>query len=285
MQPEHLIYEVIDNWARITLNRPDRHNALSVDLLEELAAVLWEIDEDRDVHAVLLRGAGESFSSGYDLTRQKSQRPRFREEASSFRGIRSMDDDIWQMERSQRAMMTIFDMHKPVIAQVHGNCIAGGLDLAMTCDLVIAANDATIGFPPVRKMGTPPQNFWLAHVSIQWAKRILLSGDVLSGEDAAKIGLVLKAVPAEQLQEECESLVGRIALADPDILAANKRSINLSAELMGTRTMQRLAAELDARGHRAKGPADFSKDMAEKGLKEALRIRDEGYGDGRVRVD
>lgn len=283
MELENLQYEQVRGWARITLNRPERHNPLSYRLLQELASVLWEADEDRDIHAVLIRGAGESFSSGYDLSPPKTKPARLRPGASSFRGARTMDDDIWRLERSQQAMMTIFDMHKPVVAQVHGNCIAGGLDLALTCDLVIASDDAVIGFPPVRKMGTPPMNFWLAHIPVQWAKRLLLTGDVLSGADAADIGLVFKSVPSGELEAECESLMDRMSLIDADILAANKRSLNLSMELMGMRTMQRLAAELDARGHRAAAAEEFGRDMRELGLKQALAKRDVGFGDGRIR--
>lgn len=284
MKLENIHYELVRGWARVTLNQPDKHNALSAGLMEELTAVLWEADEDREVHAVLIRGAGPSFSSGYDLTPVRRKPSRIREGAESFRGYRSMDDDIWRLEKTQRMMMTVFDMHKPVVAQVHGNCIAGGLDLAMTCDLVIAADDAVIGFPPVRKMGTPPMNFWIAHVPVQWAKRLLLTGDTISGADAAEIGLVQSSVPLAELEAECESLMDRIALIDADILAANKRSINLSLELSGIRTMQRLAAELDARGHRAEAAQEFGKEMREVGLKEALRRRDTGFGDGKVKL-
>lgn len=284
MKLEHIQYELVRGWARITLNRPERHNALSYELLKELAAALWEADEDREIHAVLIRGAGESFSSGYDLMPARTKPDRLREGAASFRGARTLDDDIWRLERSQQAVMTIFDMHKPVVAQVHGNCIAGGLDLALTCDLVIAADDAVLGFPPVRKMGTPPMNFWLAHVPVQWAKRFLLTGDVISGADAAKIGLVLESVPKAELEDECGALMDRISLIDADILTANKRSINLSLELMGMRTMQRLAAELDGRGHRAAAVEEWGKDVRDHGLKEALRRRDVGFGDGRIRV-
>jgi enoyl-CoA hydratase len=284
MTLNHIQYELIGSWARITLNEPDKHNALSIHLLRELASALWEADEDREVHAVLIRGAGPSFSSGYDLTPARKKREPIRGEASKFRGYRSMDDDIWRMEQSQRELMTIFDMHKPVVAQVHGNCIAGGLDLALLCDMVIAADDAVLGFPPVRKMGTPPQNMWLYHIPVQWAKRLILTGDTMSGADAAKIGLVLESWPADQLESACEALMNRISLIDPDILTANKRSLNLGLELMGARTLQRLALELDARGHRSEACGEWGKQMAELGLKEALRLRDAGFGDGKVRV-
>jgi enoyl-CoA hydratase len=279
---KYVIYELVGGWARVTLNRPEKRNALSAALLDELASVLWEADEDREVHAVLLRGAGPSFCSGYDLGRDRREDLRIREGASKFRGISSTDDDIWQIERNQRAMMTIFDMHKPVVAQVHGYCLAGGIDLAMLCDLVIAADDARIGFPPARSMGTLPVNMWLWHIPVQWAKRLLLTGDSLSGADAAKLGLVLESYPADELDEACARLMDRLALLDADILAANKRSVNLSMELMGARTMQRLAAELDGRAHMARPARGFVDDVREVGLKEASRRRDEPFGDDRI---
>lgn len=281
---EHIEYELIRGWARITLNQPTKHNALSQALLRELSATLWEADEDRDVHAVLIRGAGLSFSSGYDLTPVRKKDGRIRPDASNFRGYRTMDDDIWRMETTQRLLMTVFDLHKPVVAQVHGNCIAGGLDLALLCDLVVAADDAVMGFPPVRNMGTPPQNMWLWNIPVQWAKRLLLTGDLLSGADAAKIGLVLESWPADELEAASEALMDRIALIDADVLAVNKRSLNLAMELMGARTLQRLAAELDARGHRAASSAEFGRTMGEHGLKEAISRRDANFGDGRVEV-
>jgi enoyl-CoA hydratase len=280
-----VIYELVGRWARITLNRPDKHNALSATLLDELASVLWEADEDREVHAVLLRGAGPSFCSGYDLGRDRRTQRRVRDSANKFRGITSADDDIWQIERNQRAMLSIFDMHKPVVAQVHGNCLAGGIDLMMLCDLVIAAEDARIAFPPARSMGTLPINMWLWHIPAQWAKRLLFTGDSLSGADAACIGLVLDAVPAAELDAECERLMDRLSLVDADILAANKRSVNLAMELMGARTMQRLAAELDGRAHLARSARGFVEVVREAGLKEASRRRDEPFGhDDRVVV-
>jgi enoyl-CoA hydratase/carnithine racemase len=274
-----VVYEVERGRARVTLNRPEKLNALSFELLTELHEALWEADDDRDVHAVVLRGAGRSFSAGYDLTAPPGAHdPR-------HRGSRTIDDDAWQLERAQRLRMALFDMHKPVIAQVHGHCLAGGTDLALLCDMVIAAEDAVFGFPPARDLGALPNNMWLYHVGPQWAKRLLLTGDTLTGAEAAKIGLVLKAVPAELLSAEVEGLADRLALIDPDLLSANKRIVNVGLELMGARTLQRLAAENDARAHLAESARQFRLTAREKGLKAALRERDEKFGDGRARVE
>jgi enoyl-CoA hydratase/carnithine racemase len=274
-----ILYEVERGRARITLNRPEKLNALSFELLTELHEALWEADDDREVHAVVLRGAGRSFSAGYDLTAPPGAHD------ARHRASRTIDDDAWQLERAQRLRMTLFDMHKPVIAQVHGHCLAGGTDVALLCDMVIAAEDAVFGFPPARDLGALPNNMWLYHVGPQWAKRLLLTGDTLTGAEAAKIGLVLKAVPAELLSAEVEGLADRLALIDADLLSANKRIVNVGLELMGARTLQRLAAENDARAHLAESARQFRLTAREKGLKAALRERDEKFGDGRARVE
>jgi len=278
-----ILYEVERGRARITLNRPEKRNALSFALLSELSEALWDADADREVHAVILRGAGTCFSAGYDLTETAPRAGK--RGGASYRGGRSIDDDIWQLERSQRLRMAVFDMHKPVLAQVHGHCLAGGTDVALLCDMVIAADDARFGFPPARDLGALPNNMWLYNVGPQWAKRLTLTGDTITGVEAAQIGLVMKSVPPDLLEAEVEGLADRLALVDADLLAANKRIINLGLELMGARTLQRLAAENDARGHLAASARGFMKTAAEKGLKTALNERDAKFGDGRARVN
>jgi enoyl-CoA hydratase len=175
-------------------------------------------------------------------------------------------------------------MHKPSIAQVHGSCLAGGTDLALACDIVIAADDAQIGFPAARSMGALPNNLWMYHCGPQWAKRLQLTGDLVTGADAEKIGLVMKAVPADVLEDEVEGLADRFSLIDPDLLAANKRITNLALELMGAQTLQKLAGENDARAHRSQAVRNYGRSVKEHGLKETLRKRDEPFGEGFVRV-
>jgi len=195
-----------------------------------------------------------------------------------------VDDDIWQLERAQRYRMALFDMHKPTIAQVHGFCLAGGTDIALLCDMVIAADDATIGFPPARDLGALPNNMWLYNVGPQWAKRLTLTGDTVTGREAQDIGLVLKSVPADLLEQEVEGLASRMAKIDPDLLSANKRIINMGLELMGARTLQRMAAENDVRGHNTRAAREYGESVRERGLKATLRARDAKFGDGRARV-
>ncbi|MEE9517138.1 MAG: crotonase/enoyl-CoA hydratase family protein [Candidatus Adiutricales bacterium] len=283
---ENIIYEVENGRARITLNRPEKLNALTLELQEELNEALWEADNNNDVHCVILKGAGRAFSAGYDLTGAggKVSVSRIESEENDYRKSMSPDDDAWRLERAQRYRMALFDMHKPSIAQVHGYCLAGGTDVALLCDMIIAADDAVFAFPPARDLGALPNNMWVYNVGPQWAKRLTLTGDSITGAEAAEIGLVLKSVPPDLLEQEVEQLADRLALIDPDLLTVNKRIINLALELMGARTLQRLAAENDVRGHNTRGAAGFRKSMMEKGLKETLRDRDAKFGDGRARV-
>lgn len=271
-------YEVEEGRARITLARPEKHNAMTGRLLEELEHALWEADADLAVHCVIVRGEGRSFCAGYDLT------PADGGGTEGHRTGRTHDDDIWMMERNNRRLRTLWELHKPTIAQVHGNCLAGGTDLAMACDLVIAADDARIGFPAARTMGALPNNLWVYNCGPQWAKRLQLTGDSITGADAARIGLVLKSVPADVLADEVEGLADRLALIDPDLLAANKRITNLAMELMGAQVLQRLAVENDARAHRAPAARQEFQDIRTQGLREVLRRRDEPFGAGFARV-
>jgi enoyl-CoA hydratase len=286
---KELLFDVSGGVARITLNRPEKRNAMSPQLLDELCLAFMEADDLTSVNVIIVKGAGKDFCSGYDLAgayagraaeaAQEGERV-YRSSAQTF------DDDCWGLERNLDRLLTIVDIHKPVIAQVHGNCLAGGADLAMLCDIVIAADDARIGYPATRANGTPPINMWFYHLGPQWAKRMLLTGDSVSGYDAARIGLVLDSVRAEELEAEVEALAGKMALIDSDLLAVNKRALNLAFELAGGRTLQRLTTELDVRGHLAQGPrrAKFKKDIAARGLKDALKERDAPFGDGRVRI-
>lgn len=283
---ENIEYRVERGHARITLNRPEKRNALSFALQEELNEALWMSDDNPEVHGIVLCGAGKDFCSGYDLSGyEKAPSEGEAQETEKRRGRRTFDDDAWHLERAQRLRMAIFDMHKPVVAQVHGHCLAGGTDIALLCDMVIAADDAVFGFPPARDLGALPNQMWLYNVGPQWAKRLTMTGDTVTGAEAAQIGLALKAVPADLLEQEVEGLMDRFALIDVDLLAANKRIINVGLELMGARTLQRLACENDARGHLAQSAVEFRRFAMEGGLKSAFVDRDQKFGDGRARVD
>jgi enoyl-CoA hydratase len=253
---------------------------------KELNEALIEADALADVNVIVLAGAGRDFCAGYDLNVYAGN-PAIN--AAEYRTHNStMEDDCWSTENTARPTLQIFDIHKPVIAKVHGNCMAGGTDLALMCDMVLAAEDARIGFPATRANGTPPTNMWFYHVGPQWAKRMMMTGDSLLGRDAARIGLVLDAYPADKLDAAVNELARRVSLIDNELLAAHKRVINTAMELSGARTLQRMAAELDARAHLSQGPRrkQFRADITGPGgLKLALKNRDEPFGDSVIQMN
>lgn len=286
---ECVSFEVKENVARITLNRPEKRNALSALTLRELHQAFLEADDRQDVNVILISGAGKDFCAGYDLgdsyagTADNStdyDTRLYRTRAATI------DDDIWNLERQQDLTSIMLDLHKPIIAKIQGNCLAGGTDLAFSCDIVLAADNAKIGFPAARANGTPPTNLWYYHCGPQWAKRMLFTGDTISGVDAARIGLVLESYPAEEIEAQANEMVRRIGSVDAEILSTHKRIVNMQMELAGAKASLRYAAELDARAHLSQGPrrSQFKLDMAEMGLKEALANRDAPFGNGRVEL-
>lgn len=283
---DNLTFEVKDKIAYITLNRPHKRNALSPDLIREIHQAMLEADDLKEVHVIVLQGAGDDFCAGYDLgfgynpDNQYDASGLYRSRMSTF------DDDIWTMTRKMGQTWIIADIHKPVIAKVQGRALAGGAELALICDMVIAADDALIGHPGTRGLGSPPINYWFYHVGPQWAKRLLLTGDSITGKDAARIGLVLDAVPSAELDAEVEALAKRIALIDPEIAATQKRAVNLAMDLAGARTFQKLAIEQDARAHLSQGPGrqTWRDNVKEHGVRKAIKLRDAEYGPDPVRL-
>jgi len=162
--------------------------------------------------------------------------------------------------------------------------LAGGAEMALACDLVIMGDHALIGHPGVRGLGSPPINFWFYHVGPQWAKRLLLTGDRLTGKDAARLGMAMDSYPEAELDEEVHKLAKRIALIDPEIAATQKRVVNMAMELAGARTLQKLSTDMDARAHLSKGPGKTSwkENVAAHGVRKAIKLRDAAYADGDV---
>ena len=266
-------YEASGGIARVTLNRPEKLNALSPQLQAELIECLTNADEDPDIRVITLRGAGRAFCAGYDITPPQTDEDR--EITKARRGnIRS---DMQRLQKTARLMTSIFDLSKPVIAGIHGHVIAGGTDLALHCDIVIAADDANIGFPPVRSMGTPPTHMWTYMVGPQWAKWFMLTGETVSGKEASDMGLVLKSVPAEGLDAAVEDLANKMAKIPWEMLAANKSIVNKALDLMGRNMMQVIAAETDAVSHQAPIVKEFNEISSEQGLKAALEWRDRPF--------
>jgi enoyl-CoA hydratase/carnithine racemase len=261
-----LLYEEIGRVARLTLNRPEKLNALSVDLHTELLQAAKQAEADPRIHAVVIRGAGRAFCAGYDITPTAE-----RQATQETRTIRS---DISRLEETVGRWQTLWNLRIPTIAQVHGYCVAGGTDLALHCDMIVVAEDARIGFTPVRAMGTPPTHMWLYSIGPQWAKRLLLTGDLIDGKTALAIGWAIEAVPAATLDDAALKLATRISHIGKDLLTANKYIVNKGLELMGRSLLQQIALEHDAMAHLAPEALAFNRIAQEQGLKAALEWRD-----------
>jgi len=283
---EFIKFEVKEKVAYITLNRPDKRNALSPELIREIHQAMLEADDLKEVSVIVLQGAGDDFCAGYDLGYGYSPNNQYDATGAYRSRMGSYDDDVWTMTRKMGQNWIIADVHKTVIAKVQGRALAGGAELALICDIIIAADDALIGHPGTRGLGSPPINYWFYHVGPQWAKRLLLTGDSITGKDAARIGLVLDSVPPAELDAEVEKLAKRIALIDPEIAAAQKRAVNLAMELAGSLTFQKLAIEQDARSHLSQGPgrATWRANVKEHGVRTAIKMRDAEYGPDPVRL-
>jgi enoyl-CoA hydratase len=273
MAYQYILSEKRDRVQRITLNRPEKLNALSTELQNELIDALLTGETDDEVRVLVLKGAGRAFSSGYDIT------PR-REEAA-HRHVQTVREDIYRLLQTANRWQVLGNISKPVIAQVHGYCLAGGTDLALSCDFVICARDATFGFPPVRSMGSPPTHMWTYLVGPQWAKYALMTGNPIDGDLAEHIGLALKSVPQEKLEAEVNELATTLAKIPWDLLAVNKGIVNKALDAMGRPLLQRLAAENDAIGHLAPIVAEFNQMARERGLKAVLDWRDGPFHDYR----
>jgi len=268
-----LLVEQIDRVLRITINRPERRNALNRAVQADLIDAVEGAAADSSVHAVIIRGAGKAFCAGYDVSSSSEAGHAAATEVSlPRRAVETVN--------MARGWSRIWNAPIAVIAQVHGACLAGGTDLALHCDLVIAAEDAVIGFPALRMGGTPPTNMWLYHVGAQWAKRLLFTGDTFTGRMAEKIGFALEAVPADQLDDHGLTLATRVAAMGRDIVAINKHVLNRGVDLMGRALLQDMAAPMDSIANMAPEMAAFQARAAEIGLSAAFKERDAPFADG-----
>ena len=265
-----LTYEEIGRVRRVTLDRPEHHNPLTPRCIREILAAVDDAGTDAAASVVVIRSTGRSFSSGYGFIAEDT-------DPGDFPVHAAIEDDVSAMLALATNWSGVWDCPIPVIAQVQGNCLAGGTDLALHCDLVVAAEDARIGFPPVRSMGVPPTNMWLYHVGPQWTKRLLFTGDTLTGVEAKEVGLVVSTAPAGSLDEVVLELAQRIALIGRDLLVANKRVVNMGVDLMGRSQLQRFAAINDAIGHRAPAALAFNERIGEVGLRQAVKERDAAF--------
>ncbi len=271
MAYQDLLYEKTAKIARIILNRPHRLNAISAGLPDELEQAVAEANGDPQVRVIVLKGAGRAFCAGFDLS------PGF------FTGppLEGWDPtlDFAMTTRFAAKFMSLWYSRKPTIAQVHGWCVAGGTDMVLCSDIIIAAEDAQIGYAPARVWGSPLTAMWAYRLSAEWAKRLLLTGDPVDGRTAERIGLIYKAVPAERLEEEVESLAQRMALIPVSQLAAMKLLVNQAYENMGLRTTQLLGSILDGLMRHTPDGLAWRRLIDEKGIRAAIDARDGPFGD------
>jgi len=304
-----ITYEVADRVARITLDRPERGNGITRRLLTELERCVEQADLDPAVHVILLAGAGRGFCGGYDLVESAEGQGRLGEEELSppegearltghgppppgsplDPAVMAANHDpngTWDpmvdhpmMSRNVRAFMSLFHCGKPVVCRVHGFCVAGGTDMALCSDLLVIAADAKIGYPPARVWGSPTTSMWAYRLGAQRAKRLLFTGDCLSGAEAHEWGLAIEAPAPERLDERTEILLGRIARMPVNQLRMMKLLVNQTLHAQGLHATQLLGTVFDGIArHTAEGYA-FQQRAAQAGFREAVRERDEPFGD------
>src|SRR5215207_4123662 len=224
---------------RITLNRPEKRNALNATLRREILTATREADRDDSVRVTVIRGAGTSFSAGYDL----SGDPAAQGEPLDY----NADGEGSYMRGVTNGWMSIWDLAKPVIAQVHSYCLAGGSELATGCDLVYVAEDAKIGYPAVR-FGVPDMQFHAWFLGMRAAMEMMVTGDSISGLEAVRLGWANRAFPEAELDDAVIAVAERIALLPPDIVQLNKRTVHRAMDIMGLRSAIRSGTELCALG-------------------------------------
>jgi enoyl-CoA hydratase len=290
-------YEVVDRVARITLDRPERGNGITRRLVSELATCVERADLDPAVRVLLLAGNGPGFCGGYDLVDSAEGMGRGEDIDAQAAPLGSPLDpavmaanhdparpwdamvDYAMMSRNVAGFMSLFHCGKPVVCRVHGFCVAGGTDMALCSDLLVIAEDAKIGYPPARVWGSPTTALWAHRVGAQRAKRLLFTGDSLSGREALEWGLAIEAPPADQLVERTEILLERIAQMPLEQLMMMKLLVNQTLYAQGLHAAQVLGTVFDGIArHTAQGYA-FQQRAAEAGFREVVRERDEPFGD------
>ncbi len=268
-------FVVVDDPAegvrRITLNRPEKRNALGNRLRGELLSALRAGDADAAVRVMVVRGAGTCFSAGYDLQQDPTEPLPFHTAPA---------DGQWPRHVTE-SWMAIWDLATPVIAQVHGWCLAGGSELATGCDLVYVSDDARIGYPAVR-FGVPDMQFHAWFLGPRRAMEMMLTGDAVTGEEAVALGWANRVFPADELEDEVLAVARRIALVPPDIAALNKRTVHRAMEVMGLRAAIRTGTEMCTLATHQKGFASFLEEVRRDGLTTALQHRDEPFDDYRT---
>ncbi len=260
---DFIIYEKKDCFASIALNRPKKLNALNDQMLTEVREALLDADADEQIRVVILKGNGRAFSAGFDVSADQTPKVTPADWNGHF-------SNAW------KTFMTIWDMEKPVIAQVQGHCLGGGFDLTMACDLTIAAENAQFGEPEVLFAGTCMFLLlpWLTTMKL--CKQILLTGEPISAERALELGLINQMVPLESLEQAVLNLAKKLARLPLGTPNQNKRLINRAYELMNVREALTLSRDHAVHVLLSKdGEAlEFDRIVEQEGLKAALRWRE-----------
>ncbi|HWT94083.1 MAG TPA: crotonase/enoyl-CoA hydratase family protein [Solirubrobacteraceae bacterium] len=267
---ETVLYETRDHRAYLTLNRPERLNAITGEMARDIAAAVAHANDDDAVRVIVVQGAGRAFSAGYDLKLYaeggaEHQGPVW-DPIRDFRMMRANTDSFFSLWRSL----------KPTIAKVHGHAVAGGSDIALSCDLVVMAEDARIGYMPARVWGCPTTAMWVYRIGAERAKRMLLTGDTIDGVQARDWGLVIDAVPADELDDAVERLAGRMASVPVNQLAMQKLMINQALDNMGLQSTQTIATLFDGITRHSPEGRWFVDFAQEHGFDAAVRWRDRG---------
>ena len=291
-----LTYETEGRIARITLDRPERGNGITLEMPRELAACVERANLDPQVHVIALAGNGSGFCGGYDLVESAEglgteetgdaqapdgapTQPMTIAQNHDPAGQWDPVTDFQMMWRNLRGFMSLFHSEKPTVCKVHGYCVAGGTDMALCSDLLVIADNAKIGYPPARVWGVPTTALWAHRVGPARAKRLLLTGDSLTGTEAAEWGLATEAAPAAELNERFEALLERIARVPVNQLVMHKLLVNQALYAQGLHATQVLGTFFDGIARHTPEGFAFQQRAAEAGFKEAVRERDEPFGD------
>lgn len=290
-----LTYATTGRIARITLNRPARGNGITMDMPRELSACVEQANLDPTVHVIALSGNGSGFCGGYDLVdsaqsmQMENSDPACPSgspldpavQARNHQPGRSWDPtvDYAMMSRNVKGFMSLFHSEKPVVCKVHGFCVAGGTDMALCSDLLLIADDAKIGYPPARVWGAPTTSMWVYRIGLEKAKRLLFTGDCLSGAQAVEWGLAIESAPADQLDERCEILLERIARMPINQLIMMKLLLNQTLSAQGLHGTQLLGTLFDGMTRHTAEGYEFQQTAMQQGFKQAVRERDEPFGD------
>jgi len=269
-----LVDEPLPFVSRITLNRPESRNALNNVLRGELYGQLEANDNNPAVKVTIIRGAGKAFCAGYDLKANNGKNQPFHTAPGDGNWARHVVDGFFR----------VWDLAKPVIAQVHGYCLAGGTELATSCDLVYVAEDAQIGYPVVRSMSPPDNQFFPHLLGLRNAMEMMLTGDALTGVEAAEQGFANRAFKIDELEANVLNIATRIAKVPTDLQQMNKRAVHRQMELMGVRAAIRSGTEIQALAFHTESTQAHFKELA-AGLTDALTSRDQKFGDYRTQDD